>query len=258
MLQIGKELISSLKFSGRKRVERIILKAKWFKYPNKVERKNILADYPKITSFRFRYESAFISILSNHSNPENAVRKENLTWWNNCLKNRLGRLQETYIYLKTAEKRGFKEDYTENKKHNIVNRFQFDYHSEMFYYYFFSTRDIIAQIIRVFYNLDIDENKIYFNDQFISKIKESTLKDVLNEFYQLTKSANDYRNSLTHRFPENIEDNRVNINTIENVKRINFGSSKYLSCDAISQNMTYILGSLNELMLELKKTIKVD
>src|SRR5215207_4974155 len=82
----------------------IILKSDSLSYPTKDERKEIEKRIPKINRLDFNCTSAFIDFLES-SDIENAIRKEDIYWWNNCLNNRIGKLNETYIYTVTHHQR---------------------------------------------------------------------------------------------------------------------------------------------------------
>lgn len=126
----------------------IILKSDSFSYPTKDERKEIEKRIPKINRLDFKYTSAFIDFIEN-SDIENAIRKEDIYWWNNCLNNRIGKLNETYIYTATHFQRLERSKLQEgNQKH--TDWILFEYYVEIFYYYFFSTRDVLGQLLNIF------------------------------------------------------------------------------------------------------------
>src|SRR5215210_5453526 len=95
----------------------IILKSASFSYPTKDERKEIEKRIPKINRLDFKYKSAFIDFIEN-ADIENAIRKEDIYWWNHCLNNRIGKLNETYIYTITHYQRLERSKLQEgNQKH---------------------------------------------------------------------------------------------------------------------------------------------
>ena len=112
----------------------IILKSDSFRYPTKDERKEIGKLLPK-SRFIIQYKSATIEILQN-SNLDNAIRDEDLYWWNECLNNRIGKLIETYIYVIVHFQRHQKNNLID-LKHSYTDRLLLDYYVEIFYYYFF-------------------------------------------------------------------------------------------------------------------------
>jgi hypothetical protein len=185
----------------------IILKSDSFSYTTKDERKEIEKRIPKINRLDIKYTSAFIDFIEN-SDIEDAIRKEDSYWWNNCLNNRIGKLNETYIYTVThyqrLEKSKLQED---NQKH--TDRILFEYYVEIFYYYFFSTRDVFGQLLNIIFDLKIDEMKIHLNQSFIDKIDSENIQLKLVRFLENTKDSYNIRNTFNHRFTPIQIDNRA-------------------------------------------------
>ncbi len=231
----------------------IIIKADDYKYPSLDERKEVIKNYPTLTSFGFKYKSGLESLINDELSFDDALKKENLYWWDNCLLNRFGTLKETYIFMLTSYKRGFNDDYSNCSHLEIVNRLQFDYFAEIFYYYFFSSRDIIAQIIRLYYKINIKENKLHFNEDFIRKINEVKVKDSSMAFLKATKVASEFRNGFAHRFTPTISDYRINITEEEGKRYLNFGIGNFTKSKKIVENIDYSLTSLITLIDELKQ-----
>lgn len=234
----------------------IIIKADDFKYPSIKEREIAQKDYPQIDFFGFEYKSEIEAILNEKMTLEEASRNANLYWWDICLRNRLGKLHDTYTYVSTNYNRGFSDDYLKCSQYEFVNRLLFDYYAEIFYYYFFSTRDIIAQILRLHFCLDIDENKLYFNYNFIKKINNPDIEDVLMIFFKAINVASDYRNGFAHRFTVNQPDYRSVIIKNNDKKYLAAGSGKFIPSEKIFENINNSLNSLSSFMIELKKYIK--
>ena len=170
------------------------LKADTFKYPSKEERKKINKSTPKINRLKFDYKSSIIAILQGTS-LENAIRNEDIPFWNNCLDNRLGKLTETYVYVQTHFKRFQQKSANENTDAILL-----DYYIEIFYYYYFSARDVLGQLLNVVYDLKSEEHEIYFNNKFIEKINFTIIKEALLEFLRETKDSYKIRNFFNHRF----------------------------------------------------------
>jgi len=114
---------------------KIVLKSDTFKYPTKDERKEIGKLLPKMSRFIIQYKSATIEILQNPT-IDNAIRNEDLYWWNNCLNNRIEKLIETYIYVIAHFQRHQKNSLID-LEHSYTDRLLLDYYVEVFYYYFF-------------------------------------------------------------------------------------------------------------------------
>lgn len=235
-----------------------VLKASDFKYPSKEERIEALKDYPRIKSFQFDYKSEMESILVQSVPINEAARSGNLFWWSNCLKNRFGKLQETYIYAITCYNRKFSDDLLECSEAQAVDKLLFDYYAEIFYYYFFSARDIIGQILRVYHRLNIKEDDLYFNMSFINKVKAKDLTGgtILETFFVATKKASNFRNGFAHRFSPNEADYRPVYNEDNGLKTLAVNSGLYTSSDEIVENLKDTLESLKELMDGLVNSVK--
>lgn len=235
--------------------ESIKLKADDFKYPSKEERKEIQKVYPKLSHFGFEDKNELISILIENMSFDEASRYGNLHQWDTCLLNRFGRIHETYVYTLTSYNRGFFDDYSKCSHNEMVNRFMFEYYVEIFYYYFFSTRDIIAQILRLYYRIDLEENELHLNKTFIKKINDIKVKESVIKFNVATKDASEYRNSFAHRFPPNEMDYRSAITEKEGRISIGIGGGRFILSKEIVDNINSSLKSLSVLMIELKKSI---
>jgi len=233
----------------------MIINADDFKYPSKKERIEAQINLPKFDVFGFNYIDELVSIFKEKKTLHEASRSGNLYWWDNCLQNRFGKLRETFIYTITNYNRGFSDDISLCPENKIVNRISFDYYAEIFYYYFFSSRDIIAQIIRLYYSIKIEENKLHFDNALILKINDLTVKDAVIFFYKATKDASDYRNGFAHRFPLNLPDYRSIITIDEGHKSLSKGGGGFISSENIVENIILSLNSLSILMKELKKNM---
>lgn len=235
----------------------IIIESDQFKYPTKEERSEIEKTIPKLHCFDFEYRSEVESILIKKMTYKEASNNGNLYWWDNCLKNRIGKLRETFIYTLTNYNRGFSdEDHSkEQDKCRIVNGILFEYYAEIFYYYFFSTRDIIAQIIRLYYNIDINEEKLHFNYTFIKKIKDTTAKELSNSFIETTKKASEYRNASAHRFTPTLKDYRSVISENNGKSSLIIGGGKIITSKEIVDNINGSINSLSVFLEELSNAM---
>lgn len=134
---------------------RITLMSDSFKYPTKVEREKIRKLTPSIDRFKVEYKSATIGILKNFS-VEEAIRSEDIYWWCNCFNNRLGKLTETNIFLQTHYLR-VKVEKDKDPQNIYTDKILLDYFIEIFYYYFFSARDVLGQVLNIYYDLKVEE-----------------------------------------------------------------------------------------------------
>lgn len=191
----------------------IILQADTFKYPTKEERNEIQKHIPKIERLKVNYKPAVIGILQNQPF-ETAVQDEDIYWWVNCFNIKLEKLTETYTYVKTHNSRleGIQNSETEN---HYTDKILLDYFIEIFYYYYFSIRDVLAQLINVSEDLKIEERKIFLNDTFVKSIPSQEIKSAFKEFVNSTKKSYDIRNTFNHRFTPTHTDNRAKKNIIK-------------------------------------------
>jgi hypothetical protein len=149
----------------------VIIKAEDFKYPSKEERSEAEKNCPKLNSFGFKYECEIESIEVENKSIDEASKETNLYYWDICLKNRFFWVHQTYIYVLTNYNRGFLDDNSIYSDNESVNILLFNYYVEIFHYYYFSSRDIVAQILNLYFQIGTPEVSLYFNDKFFNKIK---------------------------------------------------------------------------------------
>lgn len=133
----------------------------------------------------------------------------------------------------------------------------FDYYAEIFYYYFFSTRDIIAQLINLYYRINIPEYELRYNKKIFDKINNVSVKDSAIIFHENAKSSSDIRNGFAHRFPLNKPNYRSEITEIDGKKILGKGGGDFIGSEKIKENMDFSLNSLSMLMEELKEHAKL-
>jgi hypothetical protein len=236
--------------------ESIIFECDEFKYPSSEEYKLINDKFPKIELFEFEYKFIPQLLIEEKQTIEDTYRLVNLYWWNNCLLNRLGKLRETYIYAITNFNRNVSYEYVKEKRIENLNGYMFDYYSELFYYFFSSTRDVIAQIINLYYYIGQKEDKVNFDTKLLNMVPDTNVRELLYSFFSNTKKASKIRNEFAHRFTPNNPDHRAVITTENGVKSIGFGGYKVISTDEITENMYQSLLSLQILMKELRLKLK--
>jgi hypothetical protein len=235
--------------------EYITIHSEDLKYPSEKEFKKVLKKCPKLEIFNFAYNHALILIVNERKSLNEASRLSNLYWWDSCLQYRLEKVRDTYVYTLTNHSRGFFDDYTKCTHIQLINHFGFNYYAEIFYYFFFSTRDIIAQILNSFYSLGIKENQLHFNKAFINKIIDKNVKIILLKYEDDTIRASDYRNGFTHRFTPNLPDHRSVV--IKDNKELKFGGGRFIESGKIVENIDNSINSLSNFILELKEFIKL-
>lgn len=234
--------------------EHVTLKSKDFKYPNKGEFVKFHKICPKLEIFGFKHNHPLALIVNDRMPVNEASRISNLYWWDNCLINRFEKVCHTFVFLSTHYSRGFSDDWRENTHKQVTNHILFEYYAEVFYYYFFSSRDILAQIICLYYSIGLKENEISFNQKFYNSIKDQSVKSILLIFDEETKDSKEFRNSFTHRFTPNIPDHRSVIS--QDNRALNFGGGSYIQSSMIVDNINKSLNSLSGLMTQLKEFIK--
>ena len=234
--------------------EHVILKSKDFKYPNKEEFIKFHNRCPKLEIFGFKHYHPLALIVNDRMPMNEASRSSNLYWWDNCLINRFQKVCHTYVFTLTNYYRGFSDDYKKDTHLQAVNHIMFDYYAEVFYYHFFSARDIIAQILCTYFSLALEENTISFNKTFINTIKDQRIKSILLKFEDESKDSKKYRNSFTHRFTPNIPDYRSIVS--EDSRVLKFGGGNFIPAERIIDNINKSLISLSDLLIQLKIFIK--
>lgn len=228
----------------------ITYKAEDFQYPSSEERAAARESYPDIHHFNFEYINTFLLMFQEDKSPWEIDRKNNLFWWDNNLQSKIAKLYLTFINVHTHYHRGIPNNEKEYSDKNYMNKLQFDYYSETLFYFLFSCRDIVLQIINTFYKLGIDDGKVCLRT-INKELKEAEPK-VLAEIESLNKNiktASDIRNSLTHKYPLNKPDNRTKI--IESADGLTFHgeTGNFKNPDEIMEN---IISSLNHFSNFLK------
>lgn len=234
----------------------ITIGAENFKYPTREEILLIREEFPTISKFNFKYVSPLTSILDKQNTLIETTRLNNLYWWDYCLNNKIWKLYETFIFTLTNYNRGLPEEINECKKEEVANHLLFDYYAEIYYYYYFSIAEIIAQIINVYYFMNIKEEKVQLNEEFLSKIKCNKVKEYSSIFIEATKKAKKIRNSSVHRFSPFENDYRCTIKKEKDIISMGVGSGFRIQPFEIIINIKDSLSHLSSFMLELKGFIK--
>ncbi len=235
--------------------KKITFKAEDLKYPSAEEIKYADSKCPKFGNFGFEDNSLIISVLQGKPVKEASI-EDNLYWWDLILTNRFGSLRGAYFDSLTHFNRGFKDYFQECSDNEIINRLLFDSNAEIFYYFFFVTADVIAQILKLYFKIDIPESKVSFNEKLIKEILDPSVKEALRKFYNDTKLARDYRNGFTHRFPMNHPDYRSKIEISDKSTVLHSGSGSFIPPSKLIVNIENCLNSLSVLMEAIKKFVK--
>lgn len=226
-----------------------------YQYPTKEERRKVLENYPRISGFGFSYQKNIMEQLDGTEDWDRVSRNENLFWWDISLQNKLGKLQNAFVNSAVNYYRGLSGEMVKVETSGLAN-FQFKFYTETFYYFFFSTRDIILQIVNLHCNALLAESAVS-NKTLLPKL-DGKMQEVIKRFNLDVKEASDVRNKLTHKFPVNERDGRSRVIETENGKTYHTGRNDFIPSSVIISNMEY---SLNRLMLyvnELKGVMKIN
>ncbi len=186
----------------------IIVGAEDYKYPSNEEREEAENSYPNLSNFGFDYKNELVEILKNKKSLSETKKEVNLFWWDNCLLNKFGKLHLSYINTYVNYMRYSSESEEILKKGISIHRLQFDFYSETYYYFLFSARDVIFQILNLFYNLDIEESRVSFKT-ITKKMINNNVREMILKLDDKLKVASEIRNSFTHKFPKNQKDYRM-------------------------------------------------
>jgi hypothetical protein len=231
----------------------IIFKSKDYTYPTLAERNTASEFIPFIKSFEFNEIHSFISVLSNELSIDEATKIDSLCNWNLCLKNRLGKLKETFANSYTHYLRYRNMNDNESLYH--LNVYLYEYYCEIFYYYFFSTRDVICHVINIYFDLKIPEYTISLNEKFIQKITNDGISIALAYFDSETLESKKIRNQFVHRLTPTQEIYGVSEFIEGGVKKWGWDAGAYISNDSLKDNMIKSLNDLSILMNKLSTII---
>ncbi|MGV8878544.1 MAG: Cthe_2314 family HEPN domain-containing protein [Sphingobacteriaceae bacterium] len=234
---------------------KIILKSDTFQYPTKEERREIAKVTPKVNCFKIEYKSSTFEIIK-HTNIDDAIRIEDIFWWNNCLENRIKSLAETFVYEMTHFRR-HQQNASKSPERDYTNEILLEYYIEIFYYYFFSARDVMGQLLNLVFNLGIKERDVFFSGDFIKKIPSEHAKRVLLIFFEDTfDSYKNRRNSFNHRFTPIHQDNRAQKSMRKVNNTISFYPAAKIDIEEFIQDINALMSYLSKLMFELNDEIK--
>ncbi|MGX5858302.1 Cthe_2314 family HEPN domain-containing protein [Dyadobacter jiangsuensis] len=224
------------------------------KYPSKGEVSAVSATLPKFEKFGFPYVKELEMILEKGASFEEVKKAGDLFWWDNYLSNKIGKLRISFIISMANFERGVLSD--EFSMNVEINRILFEYYVENFYYYFFSVRDTILQVINLYFELGISEEGVNFAS--VLELNSSVTVDAaLQKFKKKVKFASNIRNSFTHRYPLTKKDFRSTIEGSGNDKRFLAGSGQSVAPAKIVDNMKSAVGALHALLTSLQSDITI-
>jgi len=218
-----------------------------FSFPTKNERLLAYKNCQDIENFGFKNQNdADLFDMQN-------FRNTHLVSWDLCLTNKLGKLKETYIIIFSIHQRLIKDNYPDEG----INIFFFEYFTEIFCHFFFSTRDTIAQIINKFLSVFSKDDKVYFNE-LMKKNTNPAIKELMSEFIESTQMISDYRNNFTHNYPINFLDDRIEVSEDNGRKSYLIRSKKPKSPDEIMKTFNESYKHLTDFVNELRKEFGIE
>lgn len=229
----------------------IIIKASDYTYPSREELQAVYKTNPDLYSFGYTSDHPITSLVSRQKGIMEVYRDDHLHYWDGVLLNRNGALSHTYHNAIVHYTRGFPEDESAFEHQHYINRIQFDYYSEIFYYHFATVKDTIGQILNVYYTMGFDVTKVYIKDVLV-KVPNKAVSMAIKDFNMQTKLTTSFRNSFTHRTPINYPDSR---STIElSISKLTYGSAKhsFVKPSVIRDNMELTFKALATLIDGLK------
>lgn len=231
----------------------IIILSSDYQYPTKEERLLASLAYPTIENFGFEYKNEFQLFFDDQKKNNEVKREVDLYHWDTCFLNKLGKLRDTFTFLFTCYQRVITSGFTGK---DIINKYLFDYYTEIFYYYFFSTRDLIAQIINVYCDLKLTESDVFIRN-ISSKIKNTVFGDILDTFLKATSDASEFRNNFTHKFPLNYPDYRGTIINDNGNESYGFGGGLTTTHETYMGNIDYSYKVLDEFVSSLRVEFEI-
>ncbi len=233
-----------------------ILKSRYYKYPSLQEIRELSDGIPTYGRLEFKATSIVpFALIEKHSLQE-ANKISALNNWGRVLSNKLFSLHETHLFLNTHYNRGFKENVSDNNQRELVDNILFRYFSETYYYFFFSTLDVMAHILNEYYDLNLLEKKVEFKDFLLRQVKNEDIRKKLLEFNSAIEGTREKRNSFTHRFPENEKDFRTKINIEKERTMLSCGIGNMTSNQEFIANITESSDLLKRLIDDLKLGLK--
>jgi hypothetical protein len=232
-------------------MSKLILKASDFQYPTREELQEVYKNTFDLHNFGFPSDNSMESMFSDR-NIRDTYRDNNLHYWDGVLLNRNGALALTYQNAIVNYMRGFPEDLALFEHNHYINRLNFDYYAEIFYYHFSTVKDTIGQIINIYYGLNIDVKKIYFNKEFAQKIPNPSVSNVIKAFLEKTILAKGYRDSFTHRTPITYPDTRCSVEWETSTITYYSAKDRYVKSPIIKANMDDTVYLLAKMLDELK------
>ncbi len=229
-----------------------ILKSRYYKFPSLNERRELSNGIPKYAKFNFKPIKVISSSLKREHTLSEINHTNNLYNWYVVFSNKIFKLHETELFLRTHFQRGIKENILASNQRELVDNVLFKYFSEVFYYFFFSTIETLAQIINEYYVMQIPENEVKFSYSFIKRTEIRNISEQLLDFNNSVDTARQYRNCFTHKFPKNEKDYRTSISSENGRTVLSAGKGDNISNQDFLNNITECSEKLKILLDKLK------
>lgn len=245
-----------------------------FSLPSQKEWKVILDSFPPIKDIFLNCKFLKANEKYHPLDFQLFIASNDLDIWLNRLNNKLGKLRFSYVLSQYYFLKGIPDENWEieleaggtkffpdfkNKGDHYIH-FLFNYSTENFYYHYISALDCLAQLLNIYYGINIVEKKVSFNIKFIEKLVvfDTNLSDQLNYFLESTEVIRDSRNGFAHRFPSNEIDFRSK-KSIENGREvITMGSSHYKNSKQSIKEMQNSIKLLAKLLRDVEISLKKE
>lgn len=234
-----------------------IIRASDFKYPTLLERKKARQNRPKISHFGFKYIEEFESVIFDKKSLNETNRQKNLYSWDILLNHKLTMLNNSYINAFSNFHRGIPVQNQKYTKQNRVNKLQFDFYSETYYHFLHSSREVILQILNIYYNINLKEHDMRI-DGLKNSIPDDEIIAIIERYSLQIKKSLDIRHSFTHRYPKNLYDSRTKLERIDNGTRLSSASYKIMESSEIMEDINSSLWSFEKFVNDLKTRMKIS
>lgn len=231
-----------------------------FKYPTSEEYENQYKKMVKLHPFNLAYDHDEYSYSIGTSTKDQAERNTHLLEWNYVLLAKISSLNFNYINALSHYER-IPPDGKSPLIAHVTDRFLFDQYCESFYNLFFSIVDVLAQMINVCFVMNVEEERVSWNDGFKKKMEAFNLQDTVLKFYKEfsynTSSAKIIRNGFNHRFPDNQYDYRVKFIGSKPIRKFSSGLKVITSNEDFVENMNDAMKHLSCFMIHLVAVVAI-
>lgn len=222
-----------------------------FYYPTNEEWGEINNSKPKFELFSFPVIDEITELLANKVNPKIVLKRSHLYWWNSCLKHKIESLIHAYSFALVNFNRGIPDNLETYKYYNYINRGQFDFYSETYFYFFIAVEDTIAQILNVYYETGLKEYQIELKEKYISKIPNTAIKNKIKQFLIDTEDVTNYRNRFTHRFLVTHPDYRPSIKEENGLTQFGAGTGEFTKSSDLANHIKISIEQLASFIADL-------